>query len=148
MLCIRIIMLKNIKAINIAMEKGIISVRIATISSPSPTESNRVYVTDLVELTEKSYSVYFLQRPGDMTKYDMINTQDLGMIHGRMNRTGARAMHLTMEESDELFNAIFGERDNEKASKLLAGLNKRIKQAGLKGEEKSEAEKRGKLFTS
>lgn len=117
------------------MGNGIISVKIATISNPNPTEPRRLYVADLVEITDENRSVYFIQRPGSMFKYDMLCTQDLRGVHGRINKAGARAMQLTVEESDELFNAIFGERDTDKVSKLLVELNKRVKQAGLKGSE-------------
>jgi len=110
-------------------------VRVATMSNENPTEPTRLYISDLIELTHGVSSIYFLQRPESIFKYDLVCARDLGRIQERMDRTGARAMHLTPEESEEVFNVVFGQRDRDKISELLAGLNKRIKQAGLKGQE-------------
>ena len=130
-------------------EKKIL-VRIATMSNASPTEPNRLYISDLVELTHGVSSIYFLQRNPNFTKYDGLNSEKLGNLYERMTRAGARAMHLTPEESEEVFK-IVSERDTDRISKLLVELNKRVKQAGLKGDETKRDEdrgRRGKLFGS
>lgn len=111
-----------------------ISIRVARISNEKP-ESNKVYSADLIELTHGVSSIYFVQIPENPLQYEMVLSQNLGLVHGRMARTGAREMHLTSEESEDVFDIIFGERDKGKISELLSGLSKRVEQAGLKGEE-------------
>lgn len=115
------------------MEEGVILVRVATISDESLTTPNKLYRSDLVELTHKVISHYFIQRAEDF-RYERLNSRGLEKYHTRLTRAGAKAMHLTPEESKEVFDIILG-RDKDKISELLTGLSKRVEQVGLKGKE-------------
>ena len=126
-------------------------VRAATLSYEDPGQPGRKYPRELIELSHGIVFFYFINPINCFSRYEKIDEQELEGYRQRLDKAGARAMHLTPEESQEVCDSVFGARDSEKISRFLCSLTRRIEKAGLKGSETASATnemRRGKLFGS
>ncbi len=109
-------------------------VRAATLSYDNNGQPGRKHPRDLVEFTHGVVSIYFINPPNRFSRYERVDV-NLGEYGRRLDKAGARALHLTPEESEEVRKVIFETTDEDEISKFIATMNRRIEKLGLKADE-------------